>query len=139
MIAENIAALLAAVQTVPALAQSAGLQVGGESIDPAMIKIALPAAWVLHASDRATAEADAAFIAVPQALQINYFVVVFLPYVSQSDLLATQFPLLESIIAAVRGVQAPDGTQFAYRGQRITGLNPGRITYEQTYSLIATV
>jgi hypothetical protein len=138
MIAENLKALLDLIGSVPALAQSTGIALGGQAPDPSLSKIALPAAWVLHASDKPL-DADGSIVPAVQASQFDYVVAIYLPYVSQSDMLAVQLPLLEAVITAVRGQDAPSGHRFAYRGQRITLINPGRITYEQRYSLEAVI
>lgn len=138
MIADNAKALIDLLRTVPALAQNVGLTLGGQTPDPSLSKIALPAAWVLHTGDKPT-DPDDAIVPAVQGVRFHYVVAIYLPYVSQSDMLNVQFPLLEAVINAVRGQTAPSGHRFAYAGQRITLINPGRITYEQTYTLQAVL
>jgi hypothetical protein len=66
-------------------------------------------------------------------------VVIYVPYVSQDDLLTVQFPLLESVIAAVRdnGSEATSGNRWRYIGQKLAMVYPDRLAYEQHYTLDA--
>lgn len=138
MLAECAQHILGQVQTVPVLANSAGMAVGGRDIDPAMTKLQLPAAWVVLTQDRSN---DPMTGVNPggQTLLLFYSVLIYVPYTSQSDLITNQLPLLESVIKAVHGVQAPHGHKWRYEGQRLVLVNPDRLGYEQRYSIPAFV
>lgn len=140
MIAECAADLLAKVRTVPALAGSASLSIGGKSSDPGLVKIPLPAAWVTlktEISDEQSYEHGPSSGHVGPALMMATFcVTVFIPYLDDDDLLTVQFPLLQDIILAVHSTGTPAGAlQWRYTGQRIALVYPDRLAYEQRYTV----
>jgi hypothetical protein len=149
MIAENAEDLVARVTSVPALATSAGLALGGRGADPALTKIPLPAAWIMFGKDQVneppygTSQSGGFGGMVPQIENIQqvFSVVIYVPYISQDDLLTTQYPLLESVIAAVRGNgrPAPSGHRWRYIGQKLAMVYPDRLAYEQHYTIDAVM
>ena len=136
MYAQNAQDLLTKIATVPALSASVGLSVGGQTPDPAMSKIPLPAAWVLLADDIAK-DPDTGLIPMIQHLNLTYVVMIYLPYIGQSDLLTNQYPLLEAVRSAIHGTTAPSGFRWKYQKAKLVLINPGRIAYEQRYTLDA--
>lgn len=147
MIAENAADLVARVTSVPALANSAGLALGGRGADPALTKIPLPAAWIMFGKDQVdespygSSQSGGRGSLIPNGENIQqvFSVVIYVPYLSQDDLLTVQFPLLESVVAAVRGngQAAPSGNRWRYIGQKLAMVYPDRLAYEQHYTLDA--
>lgn len=138
MIAENAANLVGLIRSVPSLANSAGFAAGGKAPDPALTKIPLPAAWVLYIGDKPNEPSTGANPA-GQTLTANFVVMLYIPYVSETDLETNQYPLLEAVIQSIRGQQAPKGMKWHYEGQRLASVNPDRLSYEQRYSLTAFV
>lgn len=135
MYSENAQHLFDLLQTVPTL--KSGLAVGGRADDPAMTKIPLPSAWVLLHNDEP--EPAGAMNPAGQVVKNIFVVVVYVPYISQADLIATQLPLLESVMKVVRGQQAPMGQKWRYEGQRLTLVNPDKLAYEQRYSVVGFI
>lgn len=140
MIAECAADLLAKVRTVAALANSASLSIGGRSADPGMLKIPLPAAWVTlrkDVSDERDYEHGPAsgMISPSPILLATFAVTIFVPYIDDNDLLAVQYPLLESIISTVHANESPSGYRWRYAGQRIALVYPDRLAYEQHFTV----
>lgn len=126
------------ISALPALAASTGLTVGGQSPDPGMVKIPLPAAWVLFS------EADNQNVGQllnlppkqPNVL-MQITVMLHLPYKSQSDLITVQYPLLESVVTAVQGtsVGKSESARWNLHSVKLSALNPDRqifkIIFEQ--------
>jgi hypothetical protein len=140
LIAEIAADLLAKVQSVAGLETSAGLSIGGRSQDPGLLKVPLPAAWCSLKTDQ-TDEQDythgpgSGLILPSQRMMGTWAVMVFIPYIDDADLLATQFPLLEAVANAVHGTTTPSGFAWRYIGQRIALVYPDRLAYEQRFTL----
>jgi hypothetical protein len=147
MISENAADLVARVASVAGFEGRVGLAIGGRGADPAMTKIQLPAAWVLFGKDQvdespygsSQSGSRGGLIPNGENIQQVFSVVIYVPYLSQDDLLGNQFPLLESVIAAVRdnGREAPSGNRWRYIGQKLAEVKPERLGYEQHYTLDA--
>ena len=138
MIAENSAQLVTLIQGIAILSKSTGLAAGGKSPDPALIKIPLPAAWVLYAGDKPN-EPQTGFNASNQVLTANYVVMIYIPYISAADLESNQYPMLEAVIQSIRGQQAPKGQRWRYEGQKLSVVNPDRLAYEQRYSVVVSM
>lgn len=140
MIAGLAADIVAKVKTVTALAASTALSIGGRTNDPGLLKIPLPAAWVVLKAD-GTDEANlshgpnSGLIPPSQEMMATYAVTLFIPYISDADLLATQFPLLEAVVKAVHATDAPSGYRWRYVGQKIALVYPDRLAYEQRYTV----
>lgn len=135
MYTQNAQNLLALVETVPAIANAAGLAVGGRASDPAMASIPLPSAWVILAEDKAHDPATG-FNPAGQVVISTFVVMVYVPYVSQADLIANQLPLLESVVKAVRGQPSATGQKWRYEGQKLALINTDRLAYEMKFSVI---
>jgi hypothetical protein len=147
MISENAADLVARVSSVAGFEGRAGLAIGGRGADPAMTKIPLPAAWIMFGKDQvdespygsSQSGGRGGLIPNGENVQQVFSVVIYVPYLSQDDLISTQFPLLEAVIAAVRdnGREAPSGNRWRYIGQKLAMVYPDRLAYEQHYTLDA--
>lgn len=140
MIAELAADILAKVQTVSTLETQTGLSIGGRSADPGLLQIPLPAVWITLKADIVdqrdyTHGPESGVITPSQAMMSTFCVTVFVPYVDDADLLATQYPLLEAVAAAVHGTEAPSGYRWRYIGQQIALVYPDRLAYEQRYTV----
>ncbi len=144
MIAECAADLLARVKTVSALADKTSLSIGGRSVDPGLVKIPLPAAWVTFGKDISDEQSyehgdPSGFIRENPLMLSTWPITIFIPYTTDADLLTVQFPLLESVIAAVHAQEAPSGLRWRFAGQRIALVYPDRLAYEQRYTLNYTI
>jgi hypothetical protein len=146
MISENAADLVARVTSVPALTASAGFALGGRGSDPGLVKIPLPAAWIMFGKDQVdeapygtSQTGGGGLVPTGENIQQIFSVVIYVPYLSQDDLLNVQFPLLEAVITAVRGngEPAPSGNRWRYIGQKLAMVYPDRLAYEQHYTLDA--
>ncbi len=144
MIADNLTHILGLVTSIPELANSAGLAIGGKGNDPGLTKIPLPAAWIMYANDvvneapYGTGEDNTGTISNPQSMLLQVNILIYLPYVSQDDLLNIQFPLLEKLIATVHATSpVPYAMRWRYVGQKLALVYPDRIAYEQHYTLVA--
>jgi hypothetical protein len=127
------------IQAIPALASSAGLVLGGKEPDPGMTKIPLPAAWILL-SQFDNENVGALLNRPPTIANVRalYGVMLYLPYISQSDLITNQLPLLEQVIAAIQGT-AITGTGASQRWTLHSGklvlLNTDRLGYHLIFEL----
>jgi hypothetical protein len=140
LIAECSADLSTKVKTVPALTNSAALTLGGKGNDPGLLKVPLPAAWISFRSDQVdeqdyTHGPHSGLIGPSQTQMGTWTVVVFIPYQTDDDLIGTQFPLLEAVVSAVHGTEAPSGYRWRFIGQRIALVYPDRLAYEQRFTL----
>ncbi len=150
MIAECAADLLARAQSVPELTSRCGLSLGGHSIDPTLLKIPLPAAWVIYGGDQpdeapfgSSGQGGGGMVPQQQVMLSLWRVVVYLPYTTDEDLINVQYPLIESVLMAVRntitsddnGTAAPSGHRWRYAGQKLVLVYNDRLAYEQHYTL----
>jgi hypothetical protein len=144
VISECAADLAARVRSVPALANSAAFALGGKGTDPALKEIPLPAAWLAlnleqvdeDPLDRSTRYAPG-IVPEVQMMVATFPVLVIVPYIDETDLITNQYPLLESVVKAVKasGGEAPSGHRWRYIGQRLAFVYPDRLGYEQRYTL----
>ena len=142
MIAENAADLLARVKSIAALTNSAGLAIGGRAGDPSLLKIPPPAAWILFGGDQVDEDPHTAggrggpgMVPGVEVILAIFRVLVYVAFIDDNDLIANQYPLLELVIRAIRGQQAPSGHRWRYLGQKLTLVYNDRLAYEQRYTL----
>lgn len=142
MIAEIAADLVARVKSVPALAASASLSLGGHGTDPALLKIPLPAAWVRYEGDSVdeapystSSGGGMAIIPESQLMLCMASVIIYLPYISEADMIDNQYPLLEEVIHAVHAQEAPSFYRWRYFGQKIALVANDRMAFQQRYTL----
>ena len=144
MIAEDAADLVARIVTVPALAATTGITLGGKGADPGLINIPLPACWVTFSHHQVDENpygpsSRGAPGSVPQVENTlaTFAAVIFVPYIDDNDMLTVQFPLLEAVIKAVKANmgQAPSGNRWRFVGQKLSLVQPTRLGYEQHYTL----
>ena len=137
-IANGVQDIFTKISALPALASSTGLTVGGHAPDPGMTKMPLPAAWVLfsEADNQNTGQLLNLPPRQPNVL-MQVTVMLHIPYTSQSDLIAVQYPLLESVVAAVQGtsVGTSQSARLNLHSVKLSALNPDRkifrIIFEQ--------
>lgn len=145
MIAENLQDLISKVVSVPAFTASASLVLGGKGTDPGMLKVPLPAAWIMYSKDDADeppfghSSSGHGMVPATQVLLMTCSILIYLEYTTQSDMLSVQLPLLESIALAIKGTEAPSGHRWRYLGQKLAVVYPDRIAYEQHYTLTAAL
>ena len=135
MIAECAKDLYDKVQAISALAASAGLAVGGKEGDPGMTKIPLPAAWILAHSGITTLRQDSGLVSAKTTAQMVYVVMLYVAYISQSDLITNQLPLLQTVISAVHGTDSPSGERWAFKDYKLTLVNTDRLGYQIQFML----
>ena len=139
MIAQAISELYGYVGAVPGFA-SIGLLVGGKSPDPGLTKIPLPAAWLIHEGGKNTQAIASPNLPVNATTQLGFAVMVYVPYTSQTDLINNQFPLLESLIAAVHGQTSQvTGQRWYYAKHRLVLLNADRLGFHVSFVLDAAI
>lgn len=135
MIAELGADLLAKVQSIPALANSTGLDLLGNTPDPGGSKIIPPAAWIIAPkSAKNTQDVNSVLPSLNVNALMEFVVGLYLPSGSQ---LATQIPLLEAVIKAVQGTPSPSGQRWFWLSLDRAATNPGVIVYAITFSVSA--
>lgn len=124
---------------IPALANSVGFAVGGKQSDPAMTKVPLPAAWLLLG--RCTPiEKSKGMVARIQSCNCEYWVRVYIPYISQSDLINIENPLLELIRTTIHATNAPNDNRWEFIDRSPPLLiNPDRIGYLFVFSVIRAI
>ncbi len=131
MLAECAQDLLTKVQSIPALANSCGMAIGGTIPDPGMTKITLPAAWILFKRAKNTHDAQSALPSLNTNALLTYVVVVYLPTSSQ---IGTQLPLLQSVIKTIQGTTAPSGSRWYWDATDLAAFNPDRMIYPLFFS-----
>jgi hypothetical protein len=152
VIAECAADLVARIETVPSLANSTGISLGGRGADPGLVNIPLPACWVTfshHQVDESpygpgsstmpTPSSRGSGGSVPQIENTlaTFIAVLYVPYIDDNDLLTVEYPLLEAVIKAVKFNfgKAPNGDRWRFLGQILKVISPKRLVYEQHYTL----
>lgn len=148
MISELAADLVAKVETIAALVSRTSLSIGGRTNDPGLLKIPLPAAWIVLKQDAIEEpgyahESDGGLVSPSQRVLATFAVTVFIDYLTDADMLAVQFPLLELVVEAIHGKdagtvvngQAISGYRWRYIGQKLALVYPDRMAYEQRYTV----
>jgi hypothetical protein len=140
VIAEAAADILAKVRTVSGLEINTSLTVGAKSGDPGLVKIPLPAAWIVFGKeindDQSYTHGPAHGVISAQPTLALFAVTIFMPYTTDAEMLATQYPMLDAVVAAVHATETDDGT-FAWRfaGQSAVFRYADKLAYEQHYTL----
>ncbi len=143
MIAENAADFSARFMTVTEFEGRVAFGLGGHGTDPGLTAIPLPAAWLNFSSDVVDeapfghSQARPGMVPEVELVLASFTAAIYLPYVDEADLIATQYPLLEACIKAVKANQgqSPGGFRWRYVGQKLALLYPDRLAYEQHYTL----
>ena len=140
MIAECAADILAKVRTVPGLEENAKLTIGAKSGDPGLVKIPLPAAWIVFGKeindDQSYTHGPAHGVISAQPMLALFAVTLFMPYTTDEEMLATQYPMLDAVVAAVHGTGTDDGAFFwRFAGQSAVFRYADKLAYEQHYTL----
>lgn len=125
------------VRAIPALASSTGLVVGGKEPDPGMVKIPLPAAWILPF--RGENRQDKNDPLPPSTAMVEHMVMVVLlvPYATQPELIASYYPLVDAVIAAVHGQQLAGGQRAFWRDYELKLVNPDRLGFHILFDVPA--
>lgn len=141
MIGELAQDLISRIKAIPsqkfgAAVPRVGLAVGGKNVDPLITTAQRPCAWVIYIGDENLDDTENC----GPFMRFNFIVKVIIDYKNETDLITTQFPLLEEIIAQVNGVNGPAGAKsWRYEGQTIDELTGERIVFDQRYSITAIV
>jgi len=135
MIAECAKDLYTKVQSISALATSAGLAVGGREGDPGMTKVPLPAAWILAHNGVTTLPQTDGQVKQKTTAQMIFVVMLYVQYLGQNDLITNQLPLLQSVISTVHGTDSPSGERWAFKDYTLTMVNQDRLGYRINFML----
>lgn len=136
MIAECGQDLLTKIQAIPALANSTSLILGGTLPDPGAVKITPPAVWILHKKAKNTRD-ESQKIALPSQninALLSYIVALYLAPTAQ---IATQWPLLKTVIKAIHGTDAPTGHRWYWESHDLAAFNVDRMIYPIIFSVDA--
>jgi len=146
MISEISTDLLNKVRSVPSLASSTSFAIGGKAEDPSLKSIPLPACRLILMSifadeDPHTTGSSRGPGIVPktQVVLFDLRALVIVPYLTDSDILNVQFPLLEAVMTTVKGTPAPSGHRWRFLGQKLSFVYPDRMGYEQRFTLDAAL
>lgn len=130
------------ISIISAINGRVGTNVGGTAVDPYVIDGEVPFAWIIFDGDGTDDTEKRGYGS--QRVVYSFAVAVVLDYADQTHMLNTNYPLLESIIAAIRftnpGVNGINGN-WIYDGQRLVATVPERkrIVYEQYYSIFGFI
>lgn len=134
MISELTLDLINKIKQVSALQNRVGAAVGGTAADPTMANAPMPFAWVVFGGDVPAGEISRKH----RECSYRFDVVVTVQYgQGEADLLNVQYPTLEAIPLAVRGVAMNQGAgEWAYEGSQLLNVLPDRLVYQLTFSVI---
>jgi hypothetical protein len=140
MIAEAAQDILDKIRTVTALTDATGIALGGKGTDPGQQKLPLPSCWLMYGKDDPDElpfenGRGPGIVPAQQVITITMVAMIYIQYTTQADMLAVQYPLLRSVIAAVHGQAAVNRNRWRYVGQKLAFVYPDRIAYEQHYTL----
>lgn len=141
MISELASDLLDRVRSVAALADTTLYTVGGVVEDKK--QITLPACRLLFLGDHEYEDAspntprlnESAIIPSSQQMLAVFVALIIVQYTDDTDILDTEFPLLEAVKRAVHGKEAPGGHRWRDIGQSKAFVYADRIGYEQRFSV----
>lgn len=134
MISELVADVVTKLNGVAQLSGKVGAALGGKQADPSMMKVPLPASWVIFKGSRA---ADPHTAVNPSIQSLTGFVSAFvvIGYKDQDGLLDNEYPLLDECISAVRGSESPYYTRWRFENMDCVAINPDRLIYELVFSI----
>ena len=130
--------LLTKIQGIPALTNSSGLDLLGNTPDPGGAKIIPPAAWIIAPKSAKNTRDGAANMPTVSAVinaQSQFVVGLYLPSGNQ---IATQLPLLRAVIKAVHATESPTGQRWFWSSLERAATNPGVIVYAIAFEVNAT-
>ena len=111
-----------------------GLAVGGTDIDPINRDLPRPASWVVFTGMTVTDAVDPATKTV--SVSYNYVVKILVDYSNESQLISTDFPILENTISAVKGTNI-NGLAFhtwSFTGLSLESLDADRMVWVANFS-----
>lgn len=112
-----------------------GLAAGAKGMDPMMERVDRPAAWVIFIGDE---QLDTNLEgSCGASLKLNFVVKIIMDYATEADLVTNQYPLLETVINAVHGMDGILGTKrWKYEGQTLDELTGNRMVFDQRFSIV---
>ena len=138
MIAQLAQNLLTKVQGIPALANSTGLDLLGNTPDPGGTKIVPPAAWIIapkSAKNTRDGAANMPTVGAPVNAQFQFVIGL---YLGGSNQIVTQVPLIEAVVKAIHGTDSPAGQRWFWSALDRAATNPGVIVYAIAFEVNAT-
>jgi hypothetical protein len=135
MIAECAQDLFTKIQAITSLAASTGLAAGGKAPDPGMANVTLPAAWIMADEGETTLPNSDGQVKRQLSALLGFSVMLYVPYLSQSDLITNQLPLLQKVIHDVHGTDAPTGERWQFKRYKLRVANTDRLGYQITFLL----
>ncbi len=135
MLAQATSDLFGYLTGIPALAQTTGLAVGGALPDPGDALVKLPAAWILFAGEETLEDERVGQPSVLGNGVLTFWVMLYIPYKGQADLLATQLPLLEAVKQAIHGQTASTGKRWQFQASHLVLINTDRMGYRLIFSV----
>lgn len=137
MISEAAQSLVQLIKQIPSdpfgSEKRVGLALGGTSIDPLMVKVATPAAWVIYVGSTPQDQPNAQISCI-QNMSYTFVIKVVMDYVDEQTLLAENYPLLELIRRSVHNQVGPNGAKWRFEGELLEEITD-RLIFEQRYSL----
>ena len=133
MITEYTQDLIDKLNTVEAFEGRVAATLAGTEADPALASMETPFAWVLFQSLQALGQP----LAKGQMMQMNFSVVVFLPYGNgEIDFVETQLQILDDAAQAVRGTLAAEQGSYnwTFNGLSYAENNTDRVAYVLNFS-----
>lgn len=109
-----------------------GLAVGGNSVDPLMVNVPVPAAWIIFTSDENVSTTSR--VMCGPMVKFNFVIKIIMKYTTEADIIANQYTILDAVRDTVHAATGPKGNQWKYEGQVLEELTD-RMVFEQRYSL----
>ena len=136
MIAALAQDLLTRVASLAALTNRTGLAIGGRMNDPGLLKIPLPAAWIVLKTDTVDESSfqrgpASGLIPPSQEMMATFAITLFVPYIDDTDLLTTQFPLLVGDAVGVHECNLLPDVAPAVSARRVFGVDYFGYGFEQ--------
>lgn len=112
--------------------KTCSVSAGGNEIDPYMLNVKAPAAWVVFTGDF---NAEGSAIGSEQTtLDYSFSVIAIVDYGTQQQAFDA-FDHMQAIRTAVRGVKMRRTVSIKYVGQSLVNIEGKRMVYSQQYSL----
>lgn len=126
------------ISAAPGFSGKAGLHLVGAAVDPSAARMPLPAVAIVFGEMMPT-EPAGHMASTSRTFKLSYSVRLFMPNVSQADLVANQLPLIEQLVRAVQGTDAPNSGKWACEGCVCELINTDRLCYEFKFEAVSSI